>query len=451
MRAPVHIQTVLSVLWEAGFEAHPVGGCVRDRLLGREPADWDICTSARPEQTQAVFRNFRCIETGLKHGTLTVLSDGRPVEITTYRTESGYADNRHPDGVEFVQSLGEDLSRRDFTINAMAFAPDGTVIDLHGGRADLEAGLVRCVGEADLRFREDALRILRALRFSAKLEFSVEEQTARAIRENRGLLGKISPERIFSELKGILAAPGAGAVLRAFPEVFFVILPELAPLAGFDQKSPHHIHDVWTHTTLAVEAVEPEPVLRLAMLFHDVGKPGCFFADEAGVGHFYGHGEAGERMADAILRRLRCDNETRELVLKLIHYHDIQPPQSHKAVRRLAAKLGPENVRRLMACWKADNADRAEDVRRRNLAVIARTETLLEEVLAGEMCFSVRDLAVSGGDILALGVEKGPLVGRILNELFRLVTEEEIPNDRAALLRKAGELEALGKKGLPFA
>ena len=451
MNAPAHIETVLTALWAAGFEAHPVGGCVRDRLLGREPADWDVCTSARPEQTKAVFRDFRCIETGLKHGTLTVLSGGRPVEITTYRTESGYADNRHPDGVEFVTSLADDLSRRDFTINAMAFAPDGTVIDLYGGRADLGAGLVRCVGDPDLRFREDALRILRALRFAAKLEFSIERSTARAIRENRALLQNISPERIFAELKGILTAPGAGAVLRTFPEVIFQIIPELAPLCGFDQKSPHHIHDIWTHTTFAVAAVDPDPVLRLAMLLHDAGKPECFFTDDSGVGHFYGHAEAGERLADAILRRLRCDNAAREVVLKFIHYHDIQPPQTRKAVRRLVTKLGPEDTRRLIACWKADCADRAEAVRARNLAVIAGTEALLEEVLAGETCFALKDLALSGQDILALGVEKGPLVGRILNELFRLVIEEELPNDRAALLQKAVILAEIGKKGLPFA
>ncbi len=450
VNAPAYIQTVLAALWEAGYEACPVGGCVRDTLLGKTPADWDICTSARPEETAAVFRNFRCIETGLKHGTLTVLSGGRPVEITTYRVESSYGDHRHPDGVEFVRSLAEDLARRDFTINAMAFAPDGTVVDLWGGQEDLRAGIVRCVGDPALRFREDALRILRALRFAARLEFSIEERTARALLDCAPLLERVSPERIFSELKGILAGPGAGTVLRAFPEVIAAVIPELRPLVGFDQKSPHHVHDIWTHTACAVEAIEPEPVLRLTMLLHDVGKPECFFTDDAGVGHFYGHAQAGERLADAILRRLRCDNATRELVLRLVHYHDIQPPQTRKAVRRLVTKLGVEDARWLIACWKADNADRAESVRARNLAVIAATESLLEEILAGETCFSLRELAVSGGDLLALGVEKGPLVGRILQALFRLVTEEELPNDREILLQKAMELAELGKKGLPF-
>lgn len=447
MNAPAYINMVLDRLWSAGYEAYPVGGCVRDRLMGKKPADWDVCTSARPEETAAVFSGFRCIETGMKHGTLTVLAEGHPVEITTFRTESGYADNRHPDAVEFVSSLAEDLGRRDFTINAMAFRRDGTVIDLWGGQSDLERRIIRCVGDPDTRFREDALRILRALRFAARLSFELEPETARAVERNRRLLGNIAPERIFSELKGILAGPGAGTVLRAFPAVFFEILPELRPLYGFEQHNPNHVHDVWTHTTYAVEAVDSDPVLRLAMLLHDVGKPSCFFADEAGVGHFYGHAQAGEALADGLLRRLRCDNATRETVLRFIHYHDIQPPQTSRAVRRLLTKLGERDLRRLVACWRADNADRSEAVRERNLAVIRRTEELLEEVLRGTVCFSLKDLAVTGRDILALGVEKGPTVGKLLKELFRLVTEEELPNEREQLLQKAAKLASVGKKG----
>ena len=437
LTAPEHVQRVLAALWAAGHEACPVGGCVRDALLGKAPADWDVCTSARPEETLAVFQGWHCIPTGIQHGTVTVMADHKPVEITTWRTESGYADNRHPDAVAFVSSLEEDLSRRDFTINAMAFRPDGSVADLFGGEADLRAGLIRAVGEAETRFREDALRILRGLRFASRLDFTVEEETARAMERCRTLLNNIAPERIFAELKGILTGPGAGRVLRAFPEIFFTVLPELAPLAGFDQKNPNHVHDIWTHTTCAVEAVGPDPVLRLTMLLHDVGKPACFFTDEAGVGHFYGHADAGAALADGILRRLRCDNASREAVLRFITYHDMQPPSTKKGVRRLIARLGAEDARRLIACWKADSADRDEAVRARNLAVIGGTEALLEEVLAGETCFSLKELAVNGGDILALGVERGPAVGRILEELFRLVLEEELPNDRETLLREA--------------
>ena len=437
---PKHIHTVLDRLGQAGYEACPVGGCVRDSLLGMTPADWDVCTSARPEETAAVFADFHCIDTGAKHGTITVVIEHRPVEITTYRTEQGYADNRHPDSVAFVSSLEEDLARRDFTINAMAFRPDGSIVDIFGGENDLRAGLIRAVGDAESRFREDALRILRGLRFAARLNFSIEEETARAMETCKELLHNIAPERIFTELKGILTGPGAGRVLRTYPGIFFTILPELAPMEGFDQKSPYHIHDIWTHTAGAVEAAPPEAPLRLAMLLHDAGKPETFSLDERGVGHFYGHAKAGAALADKILRRLRCDNATREVVLRLIHYHDMRPPQEKKSVRRLLAKLGEEDTRRLLDCWRADCADRAEDVRREHLVYIAGTETLLEEVLAGESCFSLKDLAVNGGDILALGVEKGPEVGRILQELFRRVLEEELPNDRESLLRDAKKL-----------
>lgn len=434
---PKHIHMVLDRLGEAGYEACPVGGCVRDTLLGKAPADWDVCTSARPEETAAVFTDLHCIDTGAKHGTMTVVIDHHPVEITTYRTESGYADNRHPDTVSFVSSLEEDLSRRDFTINAMAFRPDGSIVDLFGGEDDLQAGLIRAVGDPESRFREDALRILRGLRFAARLDFAIEENTARAMETCRDLLHNIAPERILTELKGILIGPGAGHILREYPQIFFTVLPELAPMEGFDQKSPYHIHDIWTHTVCAVEAAPPDPVLRLAMLFHDMGKPETFSLDETGTGHFYGHAKVSRAGAETILRRLRCDNASREAVLRLIEYHDMRPPNTKKSVRRLLAKLGETALRQVIDCWKADCADRAESVRAEHLELIGETEALLEEILAGEICFSLKDLAVNGGDILALGVEKGPEVGRTLQELFRMVLEDEVPNDRDSLLREA--------------
>ncbi len=432
---PAHVREVLERLWEAGFEAYPVGGCVRDVLLGKTPQDWDICTAARPEQTRAVFADRRVIETGMKHGTVTVITDGRPVEITTFRVEADYGDRRHPDSVAFVQSLREDLARRDFTVNAMAFDADGGVIDPFGGQEDLARGVIRCVGEPEERFREDALRILRGLRFAARLDFRIEERTAEALRDNRALLNDISRERFFSELKGLLCGTGAGEVLRAFPEVIFTVIPELAAEYGFEQNSPHHIHDIWTHTTMAVDAIAPEPALRLTMLLHDVGKPEKYFTDENDVGHFYGHAEAGAVKADAILRRLRCDNDTREAVTLRIRYHDIEPPQTKKGVRRLVVKLGEPTVRDLIACWKADSADRAAPVRKRNLAFIGVTEGLLDELMAQESCFSLRDLAVDGSDMLELGMEPGPALGDTLRELFRMVTEEGVPNEKETLLR----------------
>ncbi len=414
---------------------------MRDSLLGREPADWDLATSALPEQTEAALAGYRLVETGLKHGTVTALTDGGPVEITTFRTDGAYHDGRHPDRVAFVPSLEEDLARRDFTVNAMALAPDGTVIDLYGGREDLAAGLIRCVGEPSRRFGEDALRILRALRFASKLDFAIEPETARRALADRALLDRVSRERVMAELSGILTGPGAGRVLRQYGPVIFQVIPELAPQAGFDQKNPNHIHDIWTHTTMAVDAVEADPVLRLTMLLHDVGKPAAFFTDEAGVGHFYGHAKIGAEMADDILLRLRCSGEMRRQVVTFITWHDIEPPGTKKAMARLAAKLGEDTVRRLIQCWRADSADRAPAVRERNLAVIARSEQALEQALAGEeRCFSLRDLAVDGRDIMALGVPEGPAVGRVLKALFGRVLDGELANRREELLAAARDI-----------
>lgn len=440
---PPYVHTVLAALRRAGYEAYLVGGCVRDSLMGRVPADWDVCAAALPAETEAVFAGWRLIETGVKHGTVTVLSEGRPVEITTFRTDGTYHDGRHPDQVTFVSSLREDLARRDFTVNAMALGPDGTVIDPFGGRTDLAGKRIRCVGDPDRRFGEDALRILRALRFASKLDFAIDPATARSAVEDRGLLDRIAQERAFAELKGILVGPGAGRVLRDFAPVIFQVIPELETEAGFDQKNPHHIHDIWTHTTMAVDAIAPDPVLRLTMLLHDVGKPDTFFTDKEGVGRFYGHAEKGEALADGILRRLRCDNGTRERVCRLIHYHDIQPPQTERAMRRLLAKAGREAVDQLFQCWRADSADRDRAVRERNYAVIDGAEKVLQAVLADKSpCFSVKSLAVNGRDILAMGAAPGPEVGRVLGALFDLVIDGALPNEREALLGRAAALLA---------
>ena len=442
---PTSIETLLGALRAAGYEAYPVGGCVRDSLMGRVPADWDLCTSALPAQTEAVFAGYRLIETGLKHGTVAVLTDMGPVEITTFRTDGAYADGRHPDAVTFVPDIREDLARRDFTVNAMALAPDGMVIDPFGGRADLAAGVIRCVGEPDARFHEDGLRILRALRFASKLDFEIEPATARSVLADRVLLDGISRERVLSELRGLLMGPGAGRVLRDFASVVFQVIPELAAADGFEQHNPYHIHDVWTHTTMAVDAAPRDEVLRLTMLLHDVAKPEKFFTDEKGAGHFYGHAQAGAETADRILRRLKCDNDTRRTVVTLIDNHDIQPPQTPRAMRRLLAKVGEERVRQLIACWRADQSDRAAEIMARNMPMIDGAEGLLEEVLGEKACLSVKSLAVNGRDILALGVEKGPEVGRILNTLFALVLDGALPDRREELLAKAAELAAEGK------
>ena len=438
VRIPPHVDRLLAALRSAGYAAYPVGGCVRDSLLGKEPYDWDVCTDARPPEAERALAGYRIVETGLRHGTVTVLADGCPVEVTTFRTDGDYHDGRRPDSVRFVGRVEDDLARRDFTVNAMALAPDGTIVDPFGGRADLAAGVIRCVGEPDRRFSEDALRILRALRFASKLGFSIEPATAESLLRNTERLDKLARERVFAELKGIVTGGDAGRVLLAYAPVIFQIIPELAPTKGFDQKNPYHIHDVWTHSVLAMAAAPPEPALRLTMLLHDVGKSATFFVDEAGVGHFYGHAQAGAEMADAILRRLRCDNATRERVCLLIANHAVPPPQTEKAMRRLLAKLGADTVRQLMSCWRADCADRTDDIQAQDEVLMDRAQRLFEAALAEPAaCFGVGQLAVDGRDMLALGVPEGPAVGRMLRELFEAVTDGSVPNERQALLRLA--------------
>ena len=444
-RIPPYVKNVMERLGRAGFGAYLVGGCVRDSLLGLEPGDWDLCTDALPAQVEDALAGYRIVETGIRHGTVTAVTDGGKVEITTFRADGPYRDSRRPERVTFVPRLEDDLARRDFTVNAMAMGPDGAVTDLYGGRADLAAGVIRCVGEPDARFEEDALRILRALRFASRLDFAIEPATGESLLKNRALLDRIAAERVFSELRGILVGPGAARVLLAFAPVIFQVIPELAPEAGFEQKNPHHVHDVWTHTVLAVAAAPADPALRLAMLLHDIGKPETFSLDEAGVGHFYDHAQRGAEMADGALRRLRCDNDTRRRVCLLIENHAIQPPQTPRAMRRLLAKVGPDRVRDLVCCWRADCADRTAAVRAEDGAYIDEAERLLDAALAESApCLGVKSLAVNGRDILALGVAPGPAVGQVLAALFEEVADGA-PNERDALLARAGQLV---KKGL---
>ena len=323
----------------AGHEAWIVGGCVRDVLLGRTPTDYDLTTSALPEETEAVFAGERLIETGLQHGTVTVLLEGVPLEITTYRVDGGYTDARHPDGVTFTRSLREDAARRDFTINAMAYAPGEGLQDFFGGQADLSAGVIRAVGEADRRFQEDALRILRAIRFASVLGFELDPETDAAGRRNAPLLQKISVERVFVELSKLLCGPGAGKILRAYPDILGVVLPELTPTVGFAQHNVHHCYDVYTHTAVAVDHVPPEVTLRLAALFHDLGKPATFSMGEDGQGHFYGHPKVSAALAEQILLRLRAPKRLREEVVRLVEVHDWPLSTEPRLIRR---RLQPE-------------------------------------------------------------------------------------------------------------
>ena len=430
---PAQVHSALDRLHAAGYEAYIVGGCVRDLLLGRVPEDYDITTAALPAETQQVFAGEKLIETGLKHGTVTVLLKGLPLEITTFRVDGDYADGRHPDAVRFTPSLREDLARRDFTVNAMAYHPETGLADPFGGQADLRQGLLRCVGDPERRFAEDALRILRALRFAGTLGFQIEENTRRALLAGKDSLTRISAERVREELLKLLCGPGAGQVILDFPAVLGVVIPELLPMQGFDQRSVYHCHDVLSHCALALDAVPAEPVLRLAALLHDVGKPATFQPDENGAGHFYGHGAVGAELADAICRRLRLSTAQRERVVTLVRRHDMPIEATERGVRRALNRLTPEVFFQLLALKRADNLAQAPEFRERQ-AYYDQLEALAKELLAADACFSLRDLAVNGRDLLALGLEKGPAVGAALERLLAAVMDGVVPNEKANLL-----------------
>lgn len=430
----------LALLQAAGYEAWIVGGCVRDALLGLPPKDYDLTTSALPEETQRVFAAYPRIETGLRHGTVTVLLEGEPLEITTYRVDGAYSDARHPDGVTFTRSLRQDAARRDFTINAMAYAPGQGLQDFFGGQADLARGILRAVGTAEKRFREDALRILRALRFASVLDFTLEGETARAARACAPLLAAVSAERVSGELGKLLCGKAAGRVLREYPDVLGVVLPEILPMVGLDHRNAYHCYDVWTHTAVAVDHVPPELPLRLAMLLHDIGKPDTFSLGEDGQGHFYGHPRRSVELAEKILTRLRFPRRTRERVLTLVRYHDAVLEESPQRVRRWLNKLGPEVFFDLLAIQGGDAAAQAPAYCTR-LDHLRRLETLARQVLDQAPCLTVRDLAVGGEDLLALGY-RGPAIGRALRALLDQVLSETVSNEKNALLQRLAQMDA---------
>lgn len=440
IQIPEHALTVVERLERYGYEAYVVGGCVRDSLLGRSPKDWDVCTNALPEEVLRVFRRFHVIKTGLQHGTVTVMVSHQPVEVTTFRIDGAYTDNRHPDSVNFVSRVEEDLARRDFTINAMAYNPTRGLVDAFGGQEDLRAGIIRCVGEPDARFNEDGLRILRALRFAARYNFGIETETAFSIHRNRHLLENVSVERIFAELKGILVGEGVLGMMQAFPDVFAVIIPELAPAIGFDQRNPHHCYDVWTHIAHAVQAGPADEVLRLALLLHDIAKPATFTLGEDGKGHFYDHGQVGADMARDILLRLKSDTATLQNVVTLVREHDRVLPTTAPGMRRLIGKLGIGTLQQLLSIKQADMSAQSTHEREQKQATLREARLLLEDVLDEAPAFTVSDLAITGRDLIALGVKPGPAMGNILKTLLTEVQDELLDNTPGALSARAREL-----------
>ncbi len=433
MQIPSYVRAVMQQLEQHGFDVFAVGGCVRDSLLGLMPHDWDICTSALPEDVMAVFSSFRVIATGLQHGTVTVLVDEQAIEITTFRTEEDYRDHRHPQHVNFVTTIEEDLSRRDFTVNAVAYHPERGFVDPYGGREDAKHGVLRCVGKAEKRFREDALRILRALRFSAVYDLEIEEKTRDAILTSAPLLSNVSAERIQSEFKRMMPGHAFGRVLSNFYPVFFAVIPELKETDGVDQHSQYHCYDVLQHILKSVEFAQPDVTVRLAALLHDVGKPFCFTQDEAGNGHFYGHARIGMEMAHGILQRLRFDKKTIDEVCTLIKYHDTPIQPSAAVVKRWLNRLGEEQFRKLLLLKRADCMAHDPSRMQTRFEELRDIEQCVERVLAEKACFSLRDLAVNGSDLIVIGIPKGRAIGEALDYLLNEVVEQRLANSKPEL------------------
>ena len=427
MYIPNSVLDLINKLEVAGYETWVVGGCVRDHLMGNTPHDYDCCTAATPEQMQALFADRQLVLAGLKHGTVGVVTDSGVVEITAFRTEGGYLDSRHPDWVKFVRDVREDLARRDFTVNAMAFSPRRGLCDPFGGREDLQKGLLRAVGDPVLRFREDALRILRGLRFAARFGFEIEENTRTAMHTEIAGLDTLARERVLTELEGFLLAATAQDIL-AGAELLFRVIPELKPQLGFDQKNPHHEHDIFTHTAMVVERAPKDPVMRLAALLHDIGKVDTFTLDKNGVGHFYGHAAVGAKIAGDILRRLKCSNALHDEVIWLIAHHMDRFPCDEKSARKCLSKNGLLRMERLTMMQMADFGGKVDE------GDLDEWLRLLREVNAREGELTLKTLAVRGGDLIELGIAPGKQVGEILNGLLSLVLAGELPNEREALL-----------------
>ncbi len=440
-RIPQFVKTMMAELSGAGYEVYCVGGCVRDLLMGKEPHDWDLTTNALPQEICGLFGKS-AIPTGLQHGTVTVCGEGGKAEITTYRVDGEYLDHRHPEGVVFSSKLEEDLRRRDFTVNAMAMSPQGEVVDLFGGRADLASKIIRCVGRAEERFEEDALRMMRALRFSAVLGFSIHEDTARAMREKKDLLRAIAAERLTEELTKLICGEYMLPVLSAFGDIVGVFIPEILPCIGFDQKSRFHCYDVWEHTVRSMAHVKPVKHLRYHMMFHDLGKPACFMEDARG-GHYYGHTAVSAEMAQEIMSRLKFDNETRRRVELLLHWHDIPFAPTEVSLRKVLSQIGPERTQDVLDAKRADNAAKRREGLERAQEPWNRAEEILRKLLEENACVTLKQLAVDGRDMMRLGFS-GKAVGETLEFLLSAVIEEKLPNEREALLSAAQQ--ATGRK-----
>lgn len=433
---PADANKLIKKLQDNGFSAYVVGGCVRDFILGLTPHDWDICTSATPNQILEVFKCYKIIETGLQHGTVTIVLNGEQYEITTYRIDGEYTDNRRPDSVEFTTDLVEDLRRRDFTMNAIAYNETYGMIDPFGGLTDIKNKTIKCVGSAKERFSEDTLRILRAIRFAAQLDFTIDEDTDSEIHKQYNSLNNISMERITSEFCKIVKSKSFPRLIELYKDVFSFIVPEINDMIGFKQNNPYHIYDVFDHTVAAIKNCDSEDLItRLATLFHDIGKPHCFQDGEDGHRHFKGHGKVSAEMTDKIMRRMKFDNDTREKVVELVTYHDSIFNVGEKYIKRWLNKIGEDQFRRLIVLRRADIKAQNPIYAKERLEKVDNVELSLEKVLEENLCFTLKDLAVNGRDLIELGYKQSKEIGVVLNNLLEKVIDGDVANDKEELLK----------------
>lgn len=425
---------ILSRLKEHGFEAYVVGGCVRDSLLNKVPHDWDMTTAAKPEEILTIFHDIPVLKTGLKHGTVTLLIDHEPYELTTFRVDGDYSDGRHPDSVSFTTNIRDDLARRDLTVNAMAYEPETGLIDPFGGREDLKNKVIRCVGDPHKRFSEDALRLMRTIRFAAVLGFEIEQNTLCAVHDLSHTITCVAKERIFSEFYKTVCAPHAAEALRAAPELIFAAVPQLENLKDVPQHSKYHIYDVWEHTLHALENIgTDDPFACLAVLFHDVGKKLVRTTDEDGYDHFFDHAEQSALLTDEALRALRCDKKTREAVTELVLLHDTAFPKRTAKFRRLLAKLGYEQFYRLLAVSRADSLAHAPWCIKERCAALDAAKAEAEKLQREDFCLRLHQLKITGKDLQKYGL-RGKEIGDVLNQTLDAVLCGQLPNDRTALL-----------------
>ena len=435
IQLPEKVGRIIGTLQEHGYEAYAVGGCIRDSILGREPEDWDITTSAMPEETKALFD--KTFDTGIQHGTITVLLEKEGFEVTTYRIDGKYEDSRHPKEVTFTRNLREDLLRRDFTINAMAYNETDGLVDIFGGLEDLEAGMIRCVGTAKERFKEDALRILRGVRFAAQLGFDIEEDTRQGMKELAWTLQNISAERIQVELVKMITSKRPEMLREAYElGMTRIVLPEFDQLMTTGQETPHHMYSVGEHTLHAMKNIRADKILRLAMLLHDMGKPALKTVDEAGVAHFKKHALESERIAENVLRRLKFDNDTIRKVTRLVRCHDLRMPATAKSVRSAMNQIGEELFPYYMEVRRADVLAQSMYQREEKIENLDQIEELYRQIVEDGDCVSLKDLAVTGRDLIASGMKPGKEIGEKLEELLKLVIEDPKLNTKEELLKR---------------